>query len=109
MGWHGPRAGYRSVGEAIADNFSEYAEAAHSGRTGDGVGWVRGETSDYDGAPWICCVLLEGGLVKIMGVECHPYFYGCPVGWLDLVPSRGGEMEEEWRARVRMRASGVAS
>ena len=108
MGWHGPREGYRSVEQAIRDNFrpDEIAEVAHSGRPGgDGVGWVRGERSATDGAPWICCVLLERGLVKILGVEVHPYYYGVPAAWLDLVPSRGGEWEEEWRARVRLKST----
>ena len=61
--------------------------------------------SATDGAPWICCVLVEDGMVKLMGIECGPYYYGCPVEWLDLVPSRGGDMEESWRALVRVKGS----
>lgn len=100
--------GYRSVEHAIADNFdmSHVAETfTRAGARGDGVGWVRGEASATDGKPWICCVLVEGGMVKLMGIECGPFFYGCPVEWLDLVPSRGGVSEENWREACRHQAA----
>jgi hypothetical protein len=45
----------------------------------------------------IACFLIEGSGYKGMD-ECeHPYYYSCPVEYLDLAPQACAE----WRARVR--------
>lgn len=48
----------------------------------------------------ITLMLWDGGMVKHMDAACHPYYYACPLAWLDEVPP-GGEFEQEWRSRVR--------
>lgn len=47
----------------------------------------------------------EGGAHKEMSAAMHPYYYGCPVSWLDEVP----EENATWRAAVRSLAGKVAA
>jgi hypothetical protein len=119
MGWHGPRDGYKSVAEAIADNFkpADIIEQAHSGAPGGGVGWVLlAPHVAKDGAPLIVCALVEGGLVKFMATTEGPFYYSVPLAWLDLAPERAGfngndhtwrESVKQWHAQGRGRALGV--
>lgn len=43
---------------------------------------------DRDGSSWG---------YKSLGEETHPYYYSCPLAYLDMAP----EQSAEWRARVR--------
>jgi len=111
MGWHGPVGGYKSVSQAIADNFEPGSILDERGdaRPGGGVGWVLlSGAAMQDGAPLIVCVLVEGGMVKLMDSTMGPYYYDAPIAWLDLVPVRDscGGSEHGWRAEVRARAAG---
>lgn len=53
---------------------------------------------------WIGCDLLEyskrdeGWGYKDMDESMHPYYYSCPLSYLDMVPVVGSE---EWRQGVR--------
>jgi hypothetical protein len=55
---------------------------------------------------WIGCDLLRyqkdfGWGYKDMEESCHPYYYSCPLKYLNLVPIEQFGGHEEWRANVR--------
>jgi len=72
--------------------------------------------SAHDGLPWICCHLIDGpsrahsGTVlynwKPMGLEMGPFYYGCPLSWLERTKGLRleGEAERKWRAERLKRA-----
>lgn len=83
----------------------------YRGNVFSGVLWTAWErTFDKDGEPvqpterWIGCDLLQyskthdGWGYKDMEEATHPYYYSCPLGYLDLVPEIANE---EWRQGVR--------
>ncbi len=56
---------------------------------------------------WIQCDLLqynkssEGWGYKDIDESMHPYFYSCPLGYLEMVPIEQFGGNEEWRVGVR--------
>lgn len=89
---------------------------AHCFRGGrfSGVLWsVWEQTLNGDGQEvepkrrWIQCDLLqysksnEGWGYKDMEESMHPYFYSCPLGYLNMVPVEQFGGSEEWRDGVR--------
>jgi hypothetical protein len=88
---------------------------AHCYRGGafSGVLWTVWErTFAKDGAEvqpserWIGCDLMRnqrgfGWGYKDMDESMHPYFYSCPLKYLDLVPIEKFGGNAEWRAAVR--------
>ena len=56
---------------------------------------------------WIRCDLLQNGGerdgwgVKSMEESCGPYYYSCPLSYLDMVPCPDNESAREWREEVR--------
>lgn len=72
--------------------------------------------SAHDGQPWICCHLLDGPerahsvsalyQHKPMGLEMGPFYYGCPISWLERTKGLRPESEAEskWRAERLKRA-----
>jgi hypothetical protein len=46
---------------------------------------------------WV--MIWEAGMHKEMDEMVHPFYYGCPVEWLDEAP----ETSAEWRKEVRSR------
>ena len=56
---------------------------------------------------WIQCDLLkysrfdDGWGYKDMDESMHPYFYSCPLGYLEMVPVAEFGGNEEWREGVR--------
>lgn len=45
----------------------------------------------------ICNLLDHGHGYKAMAEMCHPYFYNCPLEFLDMVPVKSGK----WREKVK--------
>jgi len=81
--------------------------------------WTLSDSA-RDGQPYICCHLLDGPerahsqtalyQHKVMGLEMGPFYYSCPVGWLERAPIRGrGEAETKWRAERLRRAGACAA
>lgn len=50
----------------------------------------------------------NGDLHKEMEEMVGPFYYGCPVEWLDHVPQPEGEWCAKWRSQVRARAAALA-
>jgi hypothetical protein len=80
----------------------------YRGNNFSGVLWsVREFTYEKDGNVfesnrYICCDLLhfrkdDGWGYKDMSESMHPYYYSCPLKYLDMVPVAN----EEWRENVR--------
>jgi len=79
-----------------------------------GVLWtVRERTFTKDGHQtqaterWIACDLLRhqrgfGWGYKDMEESMHPYFYSCPLGYLEMVPIEQYGGHAEWREQVRL-------
>lgn len=44
----------------------------------------------------IRCTIIEGNSHKVLTAEMHPYYYSCPLEFLDRVPVES----EKWRAGV---------
>jgi hypothetical protein len=61
-----------------------------------------------EGRTFIVCALLEvdsyGWGYKTMSESMHPYYYDCPLKYLDMAPPEC----QEWRAKVRAFARGAA-
>lgn len=104
MGWSGPREGYRSIAAAINAEFNpEHIDEQRI--VGPGLAWVLLNASATEsGEPLICCVLLEGGLAKIMSTAEGPYYTGCPLAWYARVPVAEYGYDAEWRRRNRAAA-----
>lgn len=74
---------------------------------------VRVENTQADGAKIerveIRLTLFEkqGGEIctKTMGESSHPYYYGCPLKFLDMVPCPDSDYAWAWRAEVRRLAN----
>ena len=75
---------------------------------------LRGNTlwaihKNMSGHIFIACHIMEkhGGCysVKSMSVDMHPYFYDCPLKYLDVVACDGNASGMAWRAKVREIAS----
>ena len=47
----------------------------------------------------ITLIIWDGGMKKNMDEACGPYFYGCPIEWLDEVPAPLSAYD--WRSRRR--------
>jgi hypothetical protein len=54
---------------------------------------------------FISVMVWEDGAHKEIDEACGPYYYGCPVEWLDEVPAPKGDSAATWRAEVRRRAT----
>lgn len=65
--------------------------------------WVVSEVVKFDSEKeverkrYITCFLLDGLGYKGLGEASHPYYYSCPLAFLDMVPVAC----EEWRELVR--------
>lgn len=78
--------------------------------------WERAFTKEgQTAAPtqrWIVCDLLRcvGGVwgFKDMEESMHPYFYSCPLGYLDMVPIDHYGGHPEWRELVRQYHARIA-
>lgn len=40
-------------------------------------------------------------MVRFMREEEHPFYYGCPIEWLDTLPEARTQEAREWRANVK--------
>lgn len=110
MGWTSNDGGRENV-TARQMKFSTVSgktvTATKHHRTGN-EDWFLYEIRDAEGAvveKRIQVTVWEGGAHKEMGEEMGPYFYGCPVEWLDEVP----EGNAKWRQTVRALAGKVAA
>ena len=85
----------------------------YRGNVYSGVLWAVWERTfvkdDQETQPterWITCDLLRyqkdfGWGYKDLDESAHPYYYSCPLGYLDLVPIDTYGGNEEWREEVR--------
>jgi hypothetical protein len=92
-------------------NTTTYLKHCYRGNNFKGVLWVVFNTKVYDengqitkDENWIACNLLEywrkpceGWAYKDMDESMGPFYYSCPLGYLDLAP----EKNAEWREKVR--------
>ena len=65
-----------------------------------GVLWAVKEHTSKDGFKaerFIACYLLDGDGCKAMSASMHPYYYDCPLEFLEMVP----EECPKWRGLVR--------
>lgn len=90
----------------LSENQSDRTVIAHALR--GNVLWTVNESTATK-ERWIVCNLLEssrdyGWGYKDMEEAVHPYYYTCPVTWLDMVE----ETNPKWRAIVREEAAKVA-
>jgi hypothetical protein len=77
-----------------------------------GILWAVFEYRKENEQPvrYILCRLFDGGNGRGCGWkdltdEMHPYYYSCPVEFLDMSPARSA-CSEEWRKGVRQFAAG---
>ncbi len=65
--------------------------------------WFILDVANADGTneAVITMLLWEGGYVKNMDETAGPYYYGCPVAWLDEVPCPDSTAAYDWRMKVR--------
>jgi hypothetical protein len=71
--------------------------------------WIVGEWVRSDGTSEraiLCCLMQRssdgfGWGYKDMEESMHPYYYSCPIGYLDLVPPPKSGSTESWREAVR--------
>lgn len=74
--------------------------------------WFLMEARKQDGAlvdTWIGLMIWDDGMYKPMDEGVGPYYYGCPVAWLDLVPAPNSPSAAGWREKVRAAAAGKAA
>lgn len=97
-------------------NRTEYLAAYRKGWTSDGVTVTIRKHHAHGNEDWfildvhkgrliesvISLAIWEGGMVKHMDELAGPYFYGCPLEWLDEVPAP--QTPYNWRARLRAQA-----
>jgi hypothetical protein len=55
----------------------------------------------------IAVTVWDGNAHKELDEAVGPYYYGCPVEWLDEVPVPAGPYAAQWRAKVRERAAKI--
>lgn len=110
MGWYGERVTRKEKIEDLTRSHENATCIRHCYRGNNfrGVLWTVWEMTpkllaEKPEAPSraIGCDLLEyrDGMWfnKPLSEQCHPYYYSCPLGYLDIVPVAN----EEWRAEVR--------
>lgn len=108
MGWDFTKDATRA--DVIADRIRDWDNATHAGRTlrhcakGNVLWTVRELTYKATGKVerFIGCDLLKqqrgyGWGYKDMEEASHPYYYSCPLDYLEAVPAEC----EEWRKGVR--------
>lgn len=108
MGWTFTRDTTR--GDVIADRIAAWSNDTHTGRTlrhctkGNVLWTVReitdkraGMTERYIGCDLLRCERGYGWGYKDMEESSGPYYYSCPLAYLEMVPVAC----EAWRARVR--------
>ena len=108
MGWTFTRDARRA--DTIADRIGAWSNDTHAGRTlrhctkGNVLWTVRDITDKRAGTTerYIGCDLLQsergyGWGYKDICESAHPYYYSCPLAYLELVPVAC----EAWRKRVR--------
>jgi len=64
--------------------------------------WFILDVKDSNGTlveSFITLIVWDGGMKKNMDEACGPYYYGCPIEWLDEVPAP--ESAYNWRERRR--------
>lgn len=74
--------------------------------------WFLMQARRFDGTlvdTWISLMIWEDGSYKPMDEAVGPYYYRCPVAWLDEVPQPGGPSAADWRRKVRSAANGKAA
>ncbi|MEO6323798.1 MAG: hypothetical protein ABIQ65_04160 [Thermoanaerobaculia bacterium] len=108
MGWDFTRGATKRsiIDDLIRDRTGKTASSKTlRHHVNDNVLWTVRETTDTDGASvrWIGCELLAeqhdyGWGSKSMEESQHPYFYDCPLEFLDDVPM---VTCQEWRDVVR--------
>lgn len=90
---------------------TETLKHCYRGNSFSGVLWSVKESKKFDRkndelletSRWICCDLLRWCNVdkcwghKPMEESMHPYYYSCPLGYLELAPVEN----EEWRKNVK--------
>ena len=113
MGWLFPYGATRKdvIAECIADN-SHTKTLRHCCR--GNVLWVLRETTKPDGITrWILCVVLQRDNrsgdwgYKDMDESMHPYYFTCPVSYLDAATEPVNKYAEEWRKAVREYAANM--
>ena len=99
MGWTSNDGGRENVTKRQRGPFKTVSgntvTATKHHRTGN-EDWFLYEVRSAEGVVTeksIMVTLWEGGAHKDMGLECHPYCYGCPLEWLDEVPAPTPEQE----------------
>ena len=108
MGWLFTQGATRA--DIIADRVRTWSNDTHAGRTlrhctkGNVLWTVRELTDKATGITerYIGCYLLQrergyGWGYKDMCESMHPYYYSCPLAYLEIVPTEC----EPWRERVR--------
>jgi len=72
----------------------------------DSIVWtveMRTLTETGKEVPVICCCLFQGTMYKPMDETEHPYYFRCPVWWLDRYPDPCLGLSTQWREEVRKR------
>lgn len=100
MGWYGRfnRAEY------VAERLQGWTNGPHTitvrkHHAHGNEDWFILDVAGPDPCAVITLCLWDGTMVKHMDEAAGPYFYGCPVAWLDEVPAPATPYA--WRARLR--------
>jgi hypothetical protein len=106
MGWTTEQAPRMDVvanhkGPYTASSGNRYECVEHHQTRQEDWFLFRKTTPTGESTLFIEVMVWDGGSHKEMGAIEHPYYYACPVEWLDMVPVEN----EEWRVKVRARGT----